>query len=267
MTSTSPPSTRPCPICHSSEVVGYSADYLRCQDCQALYYHQIPDVATLTEVYSGGFFKRLRRRLLVPFRKHHQRATVAQERERNGEIFRNFQEYLSESAPQEPGRFLDVGCNRGFLLEAAKDCGWDVWGVEFSPEQIQPFRNSFPELAEQVHAGSFLELARDLPEAHFQLISAIDVVEHFLEPAPCFRELARLLAPGGHFVVQTPSSALPDAQRDGPAWGELKAAEHMQIFTPENLEALALECGFSSLTVKPGAFDHPNCNFVAVLRR
>lgn len=267
----SPPATRPCPICGASEVEGFNANYLRCQGCQAIYYFELPDAATLTRVYSGGFFKRLRRRLLVPFRKHHQRASVAQERQRNGEIFAKIQSFLEGTerggSEDSPGRFLDVGCNRGFLLEAGKQRGWEVWGIEFSPEQIQPFRNSFPELADQVQPGPFLELARELPDGHFQLITAIDVVEHFLEPEPCFRELGRLLAPGGSFVVQTPSSELPDARRDGPAWGELKPAEHMQIFTAANLEGLARRCGFTGFRVIPGAFDHPGCNFLAVLTR
>lgn len=260
----SPPSTRPCPVCRHEAVEPFNADYLRCPECEAVFYFEIPSPAKLTEVYSGGFLKRTKRRLLAPFRKIHHRTRLGYDRTRNGE---NFAKIVALAGDRPPATFLDIGCNRGFLLEAAKDAGWEVWGMEYSPEQIRPFLNSYPEVAPRVKVGDFGELAPTLPAGHFEVVTAIDVVEHFLEPLGCLREIARVLAPGGAFVFQTPSTRLPDAVECGPAWGELKPAEHMTMFHPENLLALAREAGFGAMTVAPEPFDHPRCNFVGVLTK
>lgn len=259
-----PPSRRACPVCAANRAEGFNARYLRCPDCGALYYFEMPSAELLAEVYGGGLLKRLRRKLLAPFRKIHHRPRLAYERERAAAIHARVRALAGDRAE---ARYLDIGCNRGFLLEAARRDGWDVWGVEFSKEQIQPFRNSYPELTAQVLDGDFGELASRLPEGSFDVVSAIDVVEHFLDPRPCFVAIFRLMAPGGRLVIQTPSSELEDARRDGPAWGELKPGEHMQIFTPGNLEAMTRELGFSGLELAETPFDHPRCNFVAVLRK
>ncbi|MEO6711178.1 MAG: methyltransferase domain-containing protein [Planctomycetota bacterium] len=43
------------------------------------------------------------------------------------------------------------------------------------------------------------------PEACFDLVVADNVLEHLAEPRAVFTEVARVLAPGGHFVVKTPN--------------------------------------------------------------
>ena len=256
-----PPTTRPCPVCEHAEPEGYNAKYLRCPSCEAIYYFEIPTPEELTRVYSGDTLKRWKRKMLAPFRKIHHRTKLDYDRARNGGIYRQ----IRHLAGAESGRFLDIGCNRGFLLEAAMQDGWEVYGIEYSPEQIQPFLNSYPETKGRVRAGEFGELAESLPDGHFQVVTAIDVVEHFLDPRPCMEEIFRLLEPGGKFVFQTPSSKLADSMADGPAWGELKAAEHMTLFDPANLQTLATQVGFGEMTVSPEPFDHPRCNFVGVL--
>src|SRR5262249_24206832 len=41
------------------------------------------------------------------------------------------------------GRLLDIGCNRGLLLEAARRLGWHVVGVELSAVAAQRAREGF----------------------------------------------------------------------------------------------------------------------------
>ena len=51
--------------------------------------------------------------------------------------------WLTPSVPSPQRRMLDVGCNRGLLLEAARRQGWQVTGVELSPVAAQHARDAY----------------------------------------------------------------------------------------------------------------------------
>jgi 2-polyprenyl-6-hydroxyphenyl methylase/3-demethylubiquinone-9 3-methyltransferase len=81
--------------------------------------------------------------------------------------------------------------------------GAEVTGIDASPEVIAVARE---------HArGSGLEIeyrAGDVQELHaqFDLITAMEVIEHVAEPAVFIRALAKLLAPTGLLLMSTPNA-------------------------------------------------------------
>lgn len=95
-------------------------------------------------------------------------------------------------------RILDLGAGAG-IVEAMNFKGQAarVFGIDLDPRV-----NDNPFLDEAKVAGGE---AIPYPDASFDLVFADNVAEHLAEPERVFREVARVLKPGGHFLFKTPN--------------------------------------------------------------
>ncbi|MFC7536499.1 bifunctional 2-polyprenyl-6-hydroxyphenol methylase/3-demethylubiquinol 3-O-methyltransferase UbiG [Sphingomonas sp. GCM10030256] len=97
---------------------------------------------------------------------------------------------------------LDVGCGAGLLAEPLSRLGATVTGVDAAPELIA---------AARAHAlGQGLEIdyracgVEDVAGV-FDLVTAMEVIEHVASPAAFVADLATRLAPGGLLILSTPN--------------------------------------------------------------
>ncbi|MFA6220595.1 MAG: bifunctional 2-polyprenyl-6-hydroxyphenol methylase/3-demethylubiquinol 3-O-methyltransferase UbiG [Erythrobacter sp.] len=98
---------------------------------------------------------------------------------------------------------LDVGCGAGLLCEPLARLGADVTGVDAAPENIA---------AAAAHAeGSGLDIRYMAGEigaldiGRFDLLTAMEVIEHVADKRAFLAALAARLAPGGLMVLSTPN--------------------------------------------------------------
>ena len=111
---------------------------------------------------------------------------------------------LAASAAVRPQRVLDLGCGDGALTAMLARRGSTVIGLDLSELGVSLAS------AKMREAGCPSPLLRGdaqaLPFAagSFDLIVAVDVIEHVPEASTLVSEVVRCLAPGGLFVVSTP---------------------------------------------------------------
>jgi SAM-dependent methyltransferase len=148
-----------------------------------------------------------------------------------GNWIRTFQRRLREIAPHcSPARVLDVGCGPGFFVEAAREAGWDAWGIDPSAYAVALARRT---LGDRVAVGVVEESGHD--RESFDLLTAFDAFEHVYEP-PRFLEAAHgLLRPGGVLAITTPDVTSLLARVSGRRWVSFKIPEHVYYWSPATI--------------------------------
>jgi 2-polyprenyl-3-methyl-5-hydroxy-6-metoxy-1,4-benzoquinol methylase len=142
---------------------------------------------------------------------------------------------LEGHAPRR-GRLLDIGCNRGLLMEAARRRGWQAVGVELSPVAAQRAREDY---GHEVHPTLDDVEALD----RFDLAVAWHVLEHTADPVAFLGQVARLLRPDGVLAIQVPSFDYLDEFRSRSMITHLVCAVHNLYFTEATLAAVLVRSG------------------------
>ncbi len=99
---------------------------------------------------------------------------------------------------------LDFGCGTGLLSYALASAGKDVVAIDlnFAPLTLVKQRVTFPQSIEFVE-GDLLQ--HDLGTRRFDLIVALDVLEHITDLGPYIEKFSSLLTPNGVILVSGPS--------------------------------------------------------------
>ncbi|HVF38025.1 MAG TPA: bifunctional 2-polyprenyl-6-hydroxyphenol methylase/3-demethylubiquinol 3-O-methyltransferase UbiG [Sphingomicrobium sp.] len=97
---------------------------------------------------------------------------------------------------------LDVGCGAGLLAEPLARLGAEVTAIDAAPELI--------EVAKAHAEGQGLSIdyravAVEQVSGLFDLVTAMEVVEHVADPQQFIHHLAKRLAPGGLLILSTPN--------------------------------------------------------------
>lgn len=94
---------------------------------------------------------------------------------------------------------LDIGCGAGFLSNYLAEKGHFVTGIDLSEKSL--------EIAKKKKTGATYILANALSlpfqDASFDVISAMDLLEHVENPSKVIEEASRVLKPNGLFFFHT----------------------------------------------------------------
>jgi SAM-dependent methyltransferase len=99
------------------------------------------------------------------------------------------------------GAVLDAGCGEGYGTEMLAGDAASVVGLDLEPDVIDQARARYPHVRFEV--ADLLELP--FPEAHFDGVVTLQVIEHLHRPIEFISEIARVLKPGGTLVLATPN--------------------------------------------------------------
>jgi 2-polyprenyl-3-methyl-5-hydroxy-6-metoxy-1,4-benzoquinol methylase len=109
--------------------------------------------------------------------------------------------YLERKAPAG-ARVLDFGCGVGMLLPLLAWRGFQVTGVDLDIRHTESFLAAFGISGVTILSASKLN---ELPSGQFDIITALDVLEHVPELDQTIVRLGNLLKPGGKLVVCGPT--------------------------------------------------------------
>jgi 2-polyprenyl-3-methyl-5-hydroxy-6-metoxy-1,4-benzoquinol methylase len=130
-------------------------------------------------------------------------------------------------------RVLDFGCGLGGLTRFLSQAGWNAVGFEDDG------------FARQWMKDEGLPIVDHLEPESFDVIFAVEVVEHLVDPVPVLRLLRQSLKPGGRLIVTTGN--LAKARKPLHEWSYASVPEvHVTFWTPRSWSSALLAGGFTS---------------------
>ena len=118
-----------------------------------------------------------------------------------------------------PGEAVaDVACGQGALARLLHERGAEVTGVDAAPELIRAARLRGPE-AIRYHVADARELSF-LPESAFAAAACVLAIQNIQPVQPVMEGVARLLRPGGRFVVAMMHPAFRSPKETRWGWDE-----------------------------------------------
>lgn len=153
--------------------------------------------------------------------------------------------------PETVDDLLEVGCGRGVtgaMLQELLDCS--VTGVELNAAVAEEARG-------RLHRVVTGDVAKVDLGGRFDVILALELVEHLPSPEPVLRRLGSLLRPGGRIVLSVPNvghhSVVMDLLQG--RWDYLPIGllcyTHLRFFTRRTLEDWLQRTGFDRFTLVP----------------
>jgi SAM-dependent methyltransferase len=238
MSESSPPSPHVCRICsHGTEVVGvvhgrYSGRDFRLARCDACGYGYIVDPwLDYAKIYDDCYYAGKGADPFVDYRfemEHPGRSIRSYEWAGIATIVRDL-----TGGPDPTRRWLDYGCGNGCLVRHLRDqriaeaFGFDEGSI----------------VDEARIRGIPIVDAKDLPalSGSFDVVTAIEVIEHTLDPVAELRKMKQLLRPGGLLFLTT-GNARPYANRLA-SWPYVVPEIHISLFEPRTLRSALMAAG------------------------
>lgn len=129
-------------------------------------------------------------------------------------------------------QLLDVGCGTGFNLEVLRSHGCNqVTGLDFSAEALSFCRSRH--LTRLICSDGARPPLRG---QSFDVVIALDLIEHLADDCQALGELAHLLKPGGALIIFTPAFNF--------LWGlQDEVSQHYRRYTAAELRQKVMQAG------------------------
>ena len=127
---------------------------------------------------------------------------------------------------------LDVGCSYGYLTNALRKLGHNAKGIDVSAQAIDYSRKIY---------GDFFDTKEvESVKGSFDMIIAIELIEHLTDPLKFVKKCAELLKPGGKLIITTPNK---DFYSRKTVWMTNPPPVHNYWFGGRTMEVMAKSAG------------------------
>lgn len=188
--------------------------YYKCMDCNVIFQNPRMSDTELKKFYSQGYYRRS--------------LNLSDEEMDKDEKYRaGVDAGILKKHVEKITSHLDIGCSRGYLLEA-------IW----ADTKIGVDENTKWEMVEGIKVYNKLE---QIPIRAFDLVTAIHVLEHVPDPLGYLKEMTRFVKKDGRLVIEVPSWKSPG--------GPLRLA-HLYHFEPDVLRLMCKKVGLTVLQME-----------------
>jgi len=220
----------PCPVCgqtrsHILHHTKYPEHHYpvtftlrRCDNCGLLFNSPRLDETELAQLYGKNYYFFLR--------------DDAREFGRIVAMYQRSIRLIEDQAAEK--RSIDIGSGRGYFPAVLKRLGWNASGIEISSDAAQYARDKF---GLDVFTGTVEQYSASSGAKQFPVVSAIDVIEHVPSPDAFVAAAAKIVAPGGWLIIDTPNAAAANIQSKDVMWKGFNPF-HIYLFSIANLTTL-----------------------------
>ena len=167
---------------------------------------------------------------------------------------------------RETNNMLDVGCGPGLFLIEAKKRGWNVFGTEFTDNQISYLKE------QGINTSQGKLTPHSFKPESFDVIISSEVLEHINNPIEEMGLFNSFLRKGGLTYITTPNFNAIERYLLKGNYNVIEYPEHLCYYTPKTIDLLLRKTGFKKVKIKTtgisiariknslkkGAFAHEN---------
>lgn len=239
---TTSPQNHHCPICKSSHIDtwGSAADIgnadiihkiAKCNECTHIFVHPLPSKEFLAEAYKTSSKSVLSGDSFYDFRS---KGSFSE-----GDLW--VLKHLKKRVKQ--GNLIDIGAANTMLLSMIIESGWKVSIVE-------PSQN-----VERMSSLSNIQICRGLFEDcvfqnNFEMVSAIDVLEHTHSPIDFLKKTKSVLSFRGNALLRFPNSYSLKCKLEHDKWNMIRPLGHLHFFSPRSFQAACKTCQLKIVELK-----------------
>lgn len=221
-----------CPACNKTEHVPFGSkndyDLLECQSCSLIFVDPIPSNEELNAFYQD-------------YHKTSQYTGKIESKQRRAR-----KRIKSVKKLAKDKSFVDIGCNAGFAVEAARTLGLDAYGIDVDKTAIDYAKRYFPQAT--FDAMSIQDLAAT--GKTFDIIYCSEVIEHLPELHSFVDALYTILEQDGVLFLTTPDMGHYSIKKDQLGWDAVRPPEHLFYFSKKSLGQLLETHGFKRIKFK-----------------
>ncbi len=249
-----------CPVCDSFDVndwvsghdqlLGHFGDeflYARCNNCGVSFQKRRPTEDTIAVFYEGNYGPYGRKAPPRPPVWPLQKLLMSVATRISGEHAARRRIRDLYAGLDANSTLLDFGCGAGKALDARRArTGCRTIGMDFNHALLA-------KIAARGHKAYFADVEgwRQIADASVDVITMNHVIEHLYHPLETFRQMRRVLKPGGLIDIATPNPDGYSAQTFGTDWFGLDCPRHIVLYPPTAAAALLRRAGFSNTAVIP----------------
>lgn len=201
---------------------GKQKDIVKCCKCDLIYCSPREQLESMLDVYENDYWHEFQ--VKVGERKieerHEEFEIISNERIENIQKFKSF------------GKFLDVGCSLGYLVNAAKVKGFDAYGIDLNQKDIEFGKNKYSINLQK-------SLIKDYQNSDFDIIASFNVIEHVSCPDKMLLEMKKRIKKDGMIVIGTHDVDCKNHFNEKENWKHIIPNEHMYFFSVKSLNNLA----------------------------
>jgi ubiquinone/menaquinone biosynthesis C-methylase UbiE len=175
-------------------------------------------------------------------------------------------ERMTALSALEGRRLLDVGCGNGSYTTAMAAGFDEAWGIEVEPIRLEEFKRAIADQPEgRISLRQMSAETLEFPDNYFDVVTAIETIEHIENLDRAVTEIYRVLEPGGVFLITAPNRWFPIETHSFRIGGREVSSKHWPLvpwikplhrristarnFRPHDLEELLLPAGFDRVGV------------------